>query len=57
MDMLIHVLLVLVIVGVIMYVVQNWLPVDAMIKKIIMAVIAVIAVIWLITRVLPVLFP
>jgi VIT1/CCC1 family predicted Fe2+/Mn2+ transporter len=51
--MLLHIIIVLVILGLLLYVV-GLLPIDAQIKKIIQAIVIVVIVLWLVTLLLPV---
>lgn len=55
MNMLIYVLLVLIVVGVVLYLINNFLPMDAKIKTIVNVVVIVIVLVWLLLCVLPAL--
>lgn len=48
MDLLVSLIVVLIVVGLALYLVQEFLPIDARIKMVICAVIVLVAIVWLI---------
>lgn len=50
---LIHVVLVLIVVGVLLWVVTNYIPMDARISKLMTIVVIIVVVLWLVSLFLP----
>jgi hypothetical protein len=53
MTMLISILIALIIVGLVLYAVNHWLPIDGKIKQIINVVVIVLVIVWLLRTLAP----
>jgi hypothetical protein len=53
MELLIYLVIVLIVVGVLLYLVNNFLPMDGKIKQLLNVAVVVVVVLWLLLKLLP----